>query len=496
MARSSMDQKKDDVLEVVFLGLLTAAILAGLCWFFARKWIVVIFAPWIYQLGKSWYLVPFVDTNQVLLELHGQGAELLSDPREASFGTWFSFVTTAITPINWLVCALMGFIVWRVATTSRPNFRRRMKPEQLAEYLSHIYTGTAPVLHLRRALADGTDKFWARQVFPHEVLLNHKIYGRPLVVEGKMDESRAQDYFYGLEKERKGGVLVPVMQGGRYKSTMLGNQVVDLMADAGKKGICFADRFSPAGKVIYALLTAYAYGGDEGRADYARYKDMLNNSCRGVPHGFANLSLAQDLYTKYRTNKLALNLFQVHHWEYTYLYALLIQAKRRGKCGHWEWLWLKPMSRILFYVLNTLGRFTPHTESAAAFAQFAYERKVSKLRRLPLLPSKDGKGFVHVIYVKKAVKGLQLAWDRWLEGDASDDVEWWNNRDIWREAQTVFDKLKAPEAPPSSLNVDTSFDKGMRGDEAAAAETRKKEEAAAMAAAQKPKTDDPFDFDV
>jgi hypothetical protein len=275
------------------------------------------------------------------------------------------------------------------------------------------------------------------------------------------------------------GALVPATRAGRFASKMLGHQVVNIPGDAGKKGVCFPDRFSPTGKVIFALLCSHAFGGEEGRTDYHLYKDLLNNSARGVAHGFANLTVAQALYDKYRMNSTAMQLFQVHHWEYTYLFALLAEAKKKGKCGHWEWLWLKPMNRILFYVLNTLGRFTPHAESAAAFAQFAYERKVSRRDRLPLVTNADGTGLVHVIYVEKAIKGLQLAWERWQEGDDSLNDDWWKRKDIWNQAAGVV-LQRAPLPPPPELAADTSFDTTMRADEARAVRERNQALAAGL----------------
>jgi hypothetical protein len=492
MARP-VDKKQEDGFEIALLIGAVGLVIGALLWFFARRFIVVLFAPLFYKVAKVWYLIPFVDTNAILIDMHQKGAELVSDPRHASFGLWFDYVSTAFRPISWIIVLLCALLVWRVAMKAKPNFRRKMKPEQLAEYLSHIFTGTAPILHLRKALVKNKDPLWARQTFPHEVLLNERVNGKPIVVDNSMSKERARAYFMGLKTTRdpKSSKLVPVTEAGRWTSKMLGRQVVNLTADAGKKGIVFADRFSNTGKVIFALLCAHAFGGEEGKADYGIYKDKLNNSCRGVRHGFANLTVAQPLFDKYRTNKAALSLFQVHHWEYTYLFALLIAAKKKGKCGHWEWLWLKPMNRILFYVLNTLGRFTPHTESAAAFAQFAYERKVSRRKRLPLMASPDGAGLVHVIYVEKAVKGLQLAWDRWVEGDDSQEEEWWNNRDIWQEASNVFAQLAKPPAPPSEMVKDTAFDKAMRSDENAAAGQRTKDVRDAIKAQQ---GEDAFDF--
>ena len=83
-------------------------------------------------------------------------------------------------------------------------------------------------------------------------------------------------------------------------------------------------------------------------------------------------------------------LFQVHHWEYTYLFAIFIKAKRNGKATHTDFIWLKPLDRVLFYALNTVGRAVPHTEAGSVFALVDYETKCARYERLPLRMRPDG----------------------------------------------------------------------------------------------------------
>jgi len=68
-----------------------------------------------------------------------------------------------------------------------------------------------------------------------------------------------------------------------------------------------------------------------GKKDYEKAAAQLNRSCAGQKNGLPNLSVAQWIYDKYKKNDKARKLFGVHHWEYTYLFALFAIAKKNGK---------------------------------------------------------------------------------------------------------------------------------------------------------------------
>lgn len=474
-------EKKEDALEVVGVVVLIMAALILMIWLMGSWRIVNATSQALYGVAHIWKLVPLVDSADLLVQLHAKGSRFLTDPRKVGFFEYVSYLSVCIRPLLWLTAlGGLGFTVY-ASTRKRVDLKRKFVPHDLAVYMSHVFTGTAPILHLRKDLALDKDKFWRRQVFPHEVLLNHKVEGKPIVVDNKMDVDRARQYFLGIEREKNAqGKWVDKLYGDRKHSRMMGRQVVSLLSDRGKK-VAFADRMTPAGKVIFALLCAHAFGGEEGKKDYGKARDQLNNSARGAAHGFANLAVAQWLFDKYRLNPMARKLFAIHHWEHTYLWELLIQAKKQGKCGHWEWIWLKPMSRIMFYALNTVGRQTPHTESAAAFNMYLFERRVAKAGRLPLMRTEDG-GYVHSIFIEKAVRGLSTEWDRWLEGDTSQDDDWWKRADLWEKLESI--NLDPPPPPPAHLELggDTDFDIDQRAQREAALAKVKAEEDAAVAA--------------
>lgn len=475
MSSRSGEPKKEDLLTVVLMMLGCFVAVSFLVWVMGSTKIIYFWTPKLNAMSRLWKLVPGDLGTSMSDRTFEMGSHFLQRPAETSLIDWLMYINMCAWPIAiFLACLMLGWLGW-VCLKTQPDVKRNFggpksqrTAHDLAEIISHVFTGTAPVLHLRKAIALDKEPYWRRQTFPHEVLLNERINGKPLVTDDKFVAERAAEYFRGLETMKgPDGKIVGKTIGGRMVSRMIGNQVVDLLHDRGKN-IVFPDRFNSAGKVIYALLCAHAFGGPEGIKDYAKAKDQLNNSARGAAHGFANLTVAQWLFDKYRTNSTARQLFAIHHWEYTYLFELLFQAKRQGKCVDSEFLWLKPMSRILFYSMNTVGRLTPHTESAAAFAQHAYERRTARRKRLPLMRLEGG-GYMHVIFIDKAVKGLSLEWDRWRDGEEDDDA-WWRTEDEWHRLNGA--RLDPPPPPPKELAVDTPFDMQMRADEGRAVQAR------------------------
>jgi len=155
-----------------------------------------------------------------------------------------------------------------------PTLKRRFQPMDLAKELSSVYPAIIPVLHLGPKLMADKLPRWRRQTFPEDVWLKEKVDGKPLTEkvdvvsesgekrsELTLVKERVQAYFEG---DKKGGKTI--YRDGRRWSKMLGFLAVDIVADARHVDkICFSDRFSEAGKVIFALLVAYAFGGRDGK---------------------------------------------------------------------------------------------------------------------------------------------------------------------------------------------------------------------------------------
>jgi len=449
------------------------AVLFGLIWFLASAQIVFWTSGILKAIGSVWFLVDQEKWEQ-LKRAHDAYRQF---PHEIGLGNYLSYASSSWRPWAILFAAwLIGVAAWRVAGSlmgKSNDLRRSLAPMVLAKELSRTYPAIVPVLHLGPDLIADKLPLWRRQTFPEDIWQKANVDGRSLIREDKvqdeatgeivkkqiLDISLVEKFFRGDTKSDK-----PIVRDGRRWSRMLGYLAVDVVHDSRQSNdICFADRFSSTGKVIYALLAAYAFGGRDGKQDYDKAASQLNLSCAGQKNGLPNLTVAQWLYNKYRNQEKARKLFAVHHWEYTYLFALFKLAKKNGKITHTSFIWLKPQDRIMFYALNTVGRATPHPEAGAVFSQFDFETQCAKLKRFPLMMNDAGK-FEPSIVVKTSVEALQLEYKRYME--AQDDNEsWWQDAAgaIWDAAHLLIAQERGVQAKLRQAGApdQTAFDDDM-----------------------------------
>lgn len=476
-SRHAQDRSEEGPLELAAMVCVALGVMGFVVWLFGSRAIVTGLTPTLRMLGSMWSWLPAQHGAATALDVHRTAAAFLLAPDQVGFVGFVQFANVAITPL--MLCATAGCMCWFCAALCAPRqtvLRRFSRADDLLQGISRIFTGTAPILHIRQDLARHTDPLWARQRFPEEVLFSERVGSQPLVARASDDPSAQvadrdviERWFKGIEPSVGWtGGSVPG-HANLLRSRTLGHQVVDLTSPADRAVFrqpqgSFVDRFSDVGQVMFGLLCAHAFGGKEGIAHYRLARDQLNNSCRGAAHGLPRLAVAQWIVDRYRCNGLALRMFAVHHWEYTYLLELFIQAKRRGKVPDSEFRWLKPASRTLWYVLNTAGRFTPHTDSAGAFNQHAFERKCARRKRWPLRVNGRTGRLEPSIHVKDAAAGLMLEFERWVDGKDEDDDDWWKDVHQW-VTSSPFMACAPPvvpvpvEGPASAQMRQTAFDR-------------------------------------
>lgn len=453
MAKNHDKKKGDDLL--INAGAFSAMLIVilGFVWLLGGHQIVYYSTPVLRWLGVPWA----VFNPERWSAINEAYVVFRNYPAKIGLINYIAFVNACLLPLAILWAAVGAGLLIRRFTHASASYRRQLKPDQVATEISKTFTNIIPVLHLGPDLVKDKLPLWRRQTFPEDVWTQEKFGNKPLAVGARLFEDRVEGYFRG--GEAPGGA--PQLRGGRRFSRMLGYLVVNLVEDTKNQDrICFPDRMSSQGKVLYALLAAHAFGGREGKLDYQKAVDQLNRSCAGQANGLPRLTVAQWIYQKYRMNATARKLFGVHHWEYTYLSALFRLAKLTGKTTHTDWIWLKPLDRIMFYVLNTVGRATPPVEAAAAFAQLNYEIQCARSKRLPLTLDNEGKLTANIC-VSTAVEALSTEFIRY-QAAHDDDELWWKDIKPFgaataaalalstREAAQALKRVAGVDLPPES----------------------------------------------
>lgn len=443
MAKSGGDsQKPDSVLVMVGGVALMLAIPLGLLWVAKGSTLVYELAMPLAKAGQIWR---FLGDRAYADRIYRGGYYFWYHASTIGPFRFLHFANAALRPYAFMVVGLFALWALRIVRQDARNVvQRKLTPEQLLVGSTNSFTGNIPIMHLREKIVRNQIPQWRRQRHAVEILQQERTSdGKPLLVDGEIDQERLEDWLRGIDPRK-------TTKDGRLYSRHLGYQILRSEEVEGDH-LRITTRLSDVGKALFALFCAHAYGGPEGVKDYQRARDELNRSCAGHPLGEPNLTVANWIWHKYKNHAEANQLFLRHPWEYTYLCHLLHLAKEKGKMGHWDFMWLKPKERTLFYVLNTLGRQTPHPEAVMAFAQYEFEglcaRRSEESSRVPWMVATgtDGaKRLVPTIFTGPAVRGLMQEWREW-QASSDEAAEWWKSQGAWRQHSALSEMLRPVE---------------------------------------------------
>jgi intracellular multiplication protein IcmP len=88
---------------------------------------------------------------------------------------------------------------------------------------------------------------------------------------------------------------------------------------------------------------------------------------------------------KHESSKLVQEVLSKHAYVLTMMAAMLLLARTDGVQASADFLWLKPIDRRLWYMLNTVGRQTPFVEVAGPFAHWVAEREIGRKLLIPMV---------------------------------------------------------------------------------------------------------------
>jgi intracellular multiplication protein IcmP len=111
--------------------------------------------------------------------------------------------------------------------------------------------------------------------------------------------------------------------------------------------------------------------------------------------GKVDMRGVDDLLKKHENTKLVKKIVQRHAYAFTVMASMLEGAREDGVQASADFLWLKPVDRRLWYILNTVGRQTPFVEVAGIFAHWISEKEANRRIMVPM--------------VDEATKALEIA---------------------------------------------------------------------------------------
>lgn len=124
-------------------------------------------------------------------------------------------------------------------------------------------------------------------------------------------------------------------------------------------------------------------------------KQILDTLDRTYTQGKPDFSVAKMVLKKYQNEQNVQEIIAQHAYLLTVMASLLEKSREDGVVPSSEFLWLKPVDRRLWYMLNCVGRQTPYAEVAGPFAHWLAEREMKRRSLVPM--------------IDQATKALELA---------------------------------------------------------------------------------------
>ncbi|HAT2009989.1 TPA: type IVB secretion system coupling complex protein DotM/IcmP [Legionella pneumophila] len=120
-----------------------------------------------------------------------------------------------------------------------------------------------------------------------------------------------------------------------------------------------------------------------------RDRDAANNILKVLDKTFVDgkpdFSVARPVMKKYQNSELVQEVVAKHAYVLTVIASLLEAAREDGVVPSSEFLWLKPVDRRLWYMLNCVGRQTPYSEVAGPFAHWKAEKEMGRRSLVPMI---------------------------------------------------------------------------------------------------------------
>jgi intracellular multiplication protein IcmP len=140
-----------------------------------------------------------------------------------------------------------------------------------------------------------------------------------------------------------------------------------------------ADELNIHTKALFAIFAAKA------NHDRNAVNAMLNQIAASAIGGKPDFTGVQEMLDKYKNTKSVQKVVSKHAYILTAMASLLELSRKDGVLATAEFLWLKPIDRKLWYMLNNVGRQTAFIEVAGPYAHWLAERAIGHKLLMPMI---------------------------------------------------------------------------------------------------------------
>jgi len=363
MAGQQQQQNTDNSLAMLWgLVLIFASIV--IFWFFYSYWIakVILKIRWYEARVIAFFLPRAQDLVTALQTL---------DPAQAQFIDLVS-ISSAVggylrIPIV-ILLSIFSFVIYISRPTLR--FKNQYSMQSLVAMEQANWFQIAPVVNLDLVNTDITQAPWAMALTPMQFA--------------------QQNNLLKLEK------IVPTVS---KVATVIGNPPIQAKLKGEEAHHVFSmqlgeiwqgiDALSMTTKAMFAICAARA-AHDREVADQLVHQ-IAHSAKRIYAHHSENnvhaldFSGAQALANRYQDHPLIIKHINKHAYVLSVMASMLVLARESGVFASADFLWLKPCDRVLWFMLNCVGRRTAYVEVAGPFAHWIAECTLGHKLQMPMV---------------------------------------------------------------------------------------------------------------
>lgn len=251
---------------------------------------------------------------------------------------------------------LLAGILYKTGVNNR--FRKTHNMTSLAKQERQRWPYITPILHLDLLKQPIDEGPWAMALTPMSFAKKYK-----LLIEHKEAVGTS-----GLQKDIKIVVNLNRGKANRIFANQLGRPWMG------------PTKLRPHSRALFAIFAA-KFKGDRDPAN-ALLRTIAISTADGKTPSFVG---ADNLLKKYLHDKQIEKICAAHAYELTAMASMLEAARGDGVIATAEFLWLKPIDRTLWYMLNTVGRQTAPAEVGGVMAHWLAERAIGKALVIPMI---------------------------------------------------------------------------------------------------------------
>ncbi|WP_133129389.1 type IVB secretion system coupling complex protein DotM/IcmP [Legionella yabuuchiae] len=346
----------------------------------APVWIMVLIiltAFVVWQVGHQ-YIVSFVfhlNILQARLVNFFVGSQTLAneiylmqtlDPKSVEWGQMVELARNVGNYVRYPIIVILAILAYVLYTSNVTlKFRKTYNMNMLRKQEQYNWPAIMPVVKENLVDVDINAGPWAMALSPMEFARKNQLLKKDDILLDK--PIPGQEMTAGLRKADAKRVFT--MQLGPYW-----------------------DGFERCPPHVRALAAVFLARINRDRDSATMILDSINKS---YAQGKPDYNIANSVLRKYQNSEAAQHITARHAYLLTVMASLIQNARDDGVVPSSEFLWLKPVDRRLWYMLNCIGRQTPYVEVAGPFAHWKAEKAMGRRSLVPM--------------IDEAIKALEIA---------------------------------------------------------------------------------------